>query len=481
MAVGNNMSKTYKMYLGGKWVSSKTTITVTCPYDGALAGKAATATSADYTKAIALADQAFAVTRKLASYQRERILHQIADGIEKNSEKFARTVSLEMGKVIRDARSEVGRAVSTFRVSAEEAKRVGGDVIDLDWLPGHERRTGIVRRFPIGVIAGITPFNFPINLVAHKIGPAIASGNTIVLKPASKTPIVALLLAEVIDQSDLPKGAISILPGASSQAAPLLEDERVKLVTFTGSSDVGWHIKQHCGKKKVVLELGGNAGVIVADDANLDWAAARLLFGGFTSNGQSCISVQRIFVHDKLYDTFIQKIAALVKKMKVGSPLAEDSDISAMVDSDSTVKVKTWIDDAISQGAKIICGGKIQSGVLLPTVLTDVKSAMKVCVNEVFAPLISIAKYRDFKAAVAEVNDSRYGLQAGVFTNRLNDVMYAFEEIQTGGVVINDVPTYRADHMPYGGVKDSGMQREGVRYAIEDMTETKILVLNLKN
>ena len=474
------MSKSYKMYLGGEWVSSKTTNTVTCPYDGVLVGKAAAATRADYTKAIAIADQTFAVTRKLPSYQREKILHQIADGIEKNAEKFARTVSLEMGKVIRDARSEVSRAVSTFLVSAEEAKRIGGDVIDLDWLPGHEQRTGIVRRFAIGVIAGITPFNFPINLVAHKVGPAIASGNTIVLKPASKTPIVALLLAEVIDRTDLPKGAISVLPGTSSEAAPLLEDERVKLVTFTGSSDVGWHIKQHCGKKKVVLELGGNAGVIVADDANLDWAVARLLFGGFTSNGQSCISVQRIFVHDKVYDAVIRKFASLVKKMKVGSPMAEDSDISAMVDTDSTEKVKTWIDDAVSQGAKIICGGKIQSGVLLPTVLGDVKPTMKVCENEVFAPLVSIAKYRDFKAAVAEVNDSKYGLQAGVFTNRLDDVMYAYEEIQTGGVVINDVPTYRADHMPYGGVKDSGMQREGVRYAIEDMTETKILVLNLK-
>lgn len=474
------MTKSYKMYLGGEWVSSKATIAITCPYDGALVGKVAAATQADYTKAIAVADQAFAATRRLPSYKREKILNQIADGIEKNAEEFARTVSLEMGKVIRDARAEVGRAVSTFRVSAEEAKRIGGEVIDLDWLPGHEQRTGIVRRFPIGVIAGISPFNFPINLVAHKVGPAIASGNTIVLKPASKTPIVALLLAEVIDRTDLPKGAVSVLPGKASDTAPLLEDERVKLVTFTGSSDVGWHIKQHCGKKKVVLELGGNAGVIVADDANLDWAVARLIFGGFTSNGQSCISVQRIFVHEKVYDAFVMKFTSLVKKMNVGPPLAEDSDISAMVDTASTDKVKSWIDESVAQGAKIICGGKTRNSVLLPTVLADVKPLMKVCVNEVFAPVVAIAKYRDFKAAVATVNDSIYGLQAGVFTNRLDDVMYAFEEIQTGGVVINDVPTYRADHMPYGGVKDSGMQREGVRYAIEDMTEPKILVLNLK-
>ncbi len=474
------MSESYQMYLAGEWVTSRTTIKVICPYDGAPVGEVAAATREDYARAIMAAAEAFKDTRRLPSYRREKILHQIADGIERNAEELSRTVSLEMGKVIRDARAEVGRAVSTFRVSAEEAKRIGGDVIDLDWLPGHEQRTGIVRRFPIGVIAGITPFNFPINLVAHKIGPAIASGNTMVLKPASKTPIVALLLARIIEQSDLPKGAVSILPGASSEALPLLEDERVRLVTFTGSSEVGWHIKQHCGKKKVVLELGGNAGVIVADDANLDWAVARLLFGGFTSNGQSCISVQRVFVHDDVYDAFVQRFAALTGKMRVGPPLAEDSDISSMVDSGSTKKVKAWIDEAVSQGAKVVCGGEIQSGVLLPTVLTDVRSTMKVCAEEVFAPVVSIARYRSFRSAVAEINDSRYGLQAGVFTNRLDDVMCAYEEIETGGVVINDVPTYRADHMPYGGVKDSGMQREGVRYAIEDMTETKILVLNLK-
>jgi acyl-CoA reductase-like NAD-dependent aldehyde dehydrogenase len=474
------MSEIRKAYLGGEWVSSKSTISVKCPYDGTLVGETTAASRSDYKRAIDLAEKAFTVTRKLPSYKKEKILLQIAGGIEKRTEEFARTVSLEMGKVIRDARAEVGRAVSTFRVSAEEAKRMGGDVIDLDWLPGHEQRTGIVRRFPIGVIAGITPFNFPINLVAHKVGPAIASGNTMVLKPASKTPIVALLLAEVIDQTDLPKGAISILPGASAEAAPLLEDERVKLVTFTGSSDVGWMIKRNCGKKKVVLELGGNAGVILADDANLDLAVTRLLFGGFSSNGQSCISVQRIFVHESIYDSFLTRFASSVAKFRIGSPLSEESDISSMVDTESTAKIKSWIDEAIAEGAHLVAGGEIREGVLLPTVLTDVKPTMKVCLREVFAPLVSIAKYQRFAEAVEEINNSSFGLQAGVFTNRLDDVMYAYEEIQTGGVVINDVPTYRADHMPYGGVKDSGMQREGVRYAIEDMTETKILVINLK-
>jgi glyceraldehyde-3-phosphate dehydrogenase (NADP+) len=468
------------MYLGGKWESAKSTITVTSPFDGSLIGEVAAASSADYTRAIEIAHQAYDQTRRLPSHQRERILRQIADGIEKNKEQFARSISQEMGKVIRDSRGEVDRAISTFRVSAEEAKRISGEVIDLDWLPGHEQRTGIIRRFPIGVIAGITPFNYPINLVAHKVGPAIASGNTIVLKPASKTPIVALLLAEIIDQTDLPKGAVSVLPGSATESKPLLDDERVQLVTFTGSSEVGWYIKQHCGKKKVVLELGGNAGVIIADDANLDWSAKRLLFGGFTSNGQSCISVQRIFVHESVYDSFLLKFTSMVAGLKIGSPLDETTDVSAMVDNASTAKVLAWIDEAINGGAQVVCGGKIKEGVLVPTIVTDVKSDMKVCLHEVFAPLVTIRKYREFRKAVAEVNDSAFGLQAGVFTNRLDDIMYAYEEIITGGVVVNDVPTYRADHMPYGGRKDSGMQREGVRYAIEDMTEPKILVINLK-
>lgn len=468
------------MYLAGEWVGSVNSIEVRSPYDGKLVGRAAAATKADYTKAITAAQKAFAHTRKLHSYQREAILHQIANEIEKNTERLARSISLEMGKVIRDARGEVARAVSTFRVAAEEAKRLPGEILDLDWLPGHEERTGLVRRFPIGVIAGISPFNFPLNLVAHKVASAIASGNTIVLKPASKTPLVALMLAEIVDKTDLPKGAFSVLPGSAQEASALLEDERVKLITFTGSSAVGWHIKQNCGKKKVVLELGGNAGVIVADDADLDLAVQRLIYGGFSVNGQSCISVQRIFVHEKVYSRFLRKFATLVRGLKVGSPLNDKTDVSAMVDKESTQQVKSWIAEAVAGGAKILVGGTVRRGVLLPTVLTNVKPRMNVCLKEVFAPLVDIFKYRDFKKAVREVNNSTYGLQAGVFTNRLDDVMYAFREIEVGGVVINDVPTYRADHMPYGGVKDSGMQREGIRYAIEDMTEVKILVLNLK-
>lgn len=468
------------MYLGGGFVSSDNRIEVRSPWDRSLVGCATAASKADYRKAITLAQRAYQQTRKLACHEREAILYQIVAGLEKAKEKLARSIAMEMGKVIRDARGEVARAVSTFRVAAEEAKRIPGQIIDLDWLPGHEERTGLIRRFPIGVIAGISPFNFPLNLIAHKVAPAIASGNTIILKPASKTPLVALMLAEIVDKTDLPRGALSILPGSPQEATPLLDDDRVKLVTFTGSSEVGWRIKQNCGKKKVVLELGGNAGVIVADDADLDFAAGRVLYGGFSNSGQSCISVQRIIVHEKVYRRFLGRFVKLVKGLKVGAPLNEKSDVSAMIDKESTNKVRKWITEAVADGARILTGGEVRRGMLLPTVLTDVKPAMNVCRCEVFAPLVTIMRYRSFKKAVREINNSIFGLQAGVFTNRLDDVMYAFEEIETGGVVINDVPTYRADHMPYGGVKDSGMQREGLRYAIEDMTETKILVLNLK-
>jgi glyceraldehyde-3-phosphate dehydrogenase (NADP+) len=473
------MAKNYKMYLAGEFVESEDSIEVRCPYDNSLVGRAAKAGKKECTRAITAANKAFEQTRKLHAYQREAILNQIADTIEKQSEKFARMISLEMAKVIGDARGEVSRAVGTFRVAAEEAKRIPGEILDLDWLPKHENRLGFVRRFPLGVIGAISPFNFPLNLVAHKVAPAIASGNTIVHKPASKTPLTALMLADIVDQTDLPKGAFSVLPASSSDSSPLLEDERVKLITFTGSSEVGWWIKQNCGKKKTVLELGGNAGVIVADDADLDWAAERLVFGGYSNSGQSCISVQRIIVHESVYRKFLNRFSKLVRGLKVGPPLDEKSNVSAMVDDQSTNQVKEWSSEAVAEGARILVGGKVRKGVLQPTVLTNVKPKMNVCVQEVFAPLVDIFQYRNFKQAVREVNNSNYGLQAGVFTNRMKDIMYAHEEIECGGVVINDVPTYRADHMPYGGSKDSGMEREGLRYAIEDMTERRILVVNL--
>ena len=387
---------------------------------------------------------------------------------------------MELGKAYKDSRLEVTRAIGVFRVAAEEAKRIGGEIVDLDWSPGSEQRLGLVRRFPMGVIGGISPFNFPLNLVAHKVGPAIASGNTIVLKPASKTPIIALMLAEIIDKTEHPTGAVSVLPGSSQESAPLLDDPRVKLITFTGSSEVGWWIKEHAGHKEVVLELGGNAGVAVADDADLDFATTRLLYGAFAAAGQSCISVQRIYVHEKIYDKFLTIFKAKVKKLKVGDPLDPKTDIGTMVERPAVENTLATIKEAVKGGARILTGGKAKGNLLEPTVLTDVKSSMDVCSKEAFAPLAVVQKYKTFKKVIDEINNSEYGLQAGIFTNRMKDVFYAFKNVECGGVVVNDIPTYRADHQPYGGMKNSGMKREGVRYSIEDMTELKILSMNLK-
>ncbi len=474
------MAKNHKMYLGGKWVDRKNKIKVINPYDNSVVGSVAAASTEDYTKAIEIAHKTFKVTRELPSYKREETCRKIADGLERNIEKFAVTMSRELGKAYKDARSEVTRAIGVFRVAAEEAKRIGGEIIDLDWTPGAEERMGLIRRFPMGVVAGISPFNFPLNLVAHKVAPAIASGNTIVLKPASKTPIVALMLAEVIDGTDHPKGAVSVLPGSSKDSSPLLDDPRVKVVTFTGSSEVGWWIKNNSGTKPVVLELGGNAGVAIADDGDLELATTRLRYGAFAVAGQSCISVQRIFVQDKIYDKFLAMFKKKVKTLKVGDPQDPTTDVGTMVDEKSVQNTLETIKDAVKDGAKILVGGKAKGLLLEPTVLTDVTSSMDVCSKEAFAPVAVVSRYTTFKEAVDEINDSEYGLQAGIFTNRMKDIFYAFKNVECGGVVINDVPTYRADHQPYGGMKNSGLGREGVRYSIEDMTELKILSINLK-
>ncbi len=474
------MAKRYKMYLGGEWVDSKDTIEVRSPYDGKLVGTVASATAEQYTEAIRLADEAFAVTRELPSYKREETCLGISAGLEKNREKFATMMARELGKSLKDSRGEVARAINVFKVAGEEAKRLGGEIMDLDWTTGAEERFGLVRRFPRGVIGGISPFNFPLNLVAHKVAPAIASGNTFVLKPASATPILALMLAELIDKTDHPRGAVSILPGSSKESSPLLKDPRVKMITFTGSSEVGWWIKQNVGQKEVVLELGGNAGVAVADDADLEWATDRLLTGAFAVAGQSCISVQRIYVHTDVYNRFLKMFKTKVEKLRTGDPLSDTTDIGTMVDEEAVRQTKDSIRQAVEGGARVLTGGTSRGNILRPTVLTDVKTSMDVCSKEAFAPIAVVFKYRNFEAVVNQINNSEFGLQAGIFTNRMKDVFYAFKHIECGGVVINDVPTFRADHQPYGGVKSSGLKREGVRYAIEDMTELKILSVNLK-
>ncbi|MFH1893194.1 MAG: aldehyde dehydrogenase family protein [Candidatus Zixiibacteriota bacterium] len=474
------MAQKYKFYLAGEWKNSDQIIDVINPFDKSLVGTVAAASPDDFTTAIEKADAAFQAYRSFPSYKRADALQFISSEIEKRKDEFAETITREMGKSIKDSLGEVNRAVSVFAISAEEAKRLGGELISMDWQAGSEGRWGVVRRFPMGVVAGISPFNFPLNLVAHKIGPALASGNTIVLKPASKTPIVALKLAEIIDQTDLPKGVVSILPASSRDTAPLLQDPRVKVITFTGSPLVGWMIKEKSGKKRVVLELGGNAGAIVADDADVEYAVSRMIFGGFAASGQSCISVQRVYLHESIYDRFISLFTEKVNELRVGDPLDPNVDIGPVVEEKEAVRIEEWITEAVKNGAKVVAGGRRNGGHVQPTILADVKPNMKVCAQEVFAPLVSVMKYTDFKEAVAQINDSDFGLQAGVFTNRMKDIWHAFETIDAGGVVINDVPTYRADHQPYGGMKDSGFGREGIRYSIEDYTEIKILSMNLK-
>ncbi|MEK7774640.1 MAG: aldehyde dehydrogenase family protein [Candidatus Zixiibacteriota bacterium] len=466
------------LYLGGEWISRGEKIVVINPWDGQEFVAVSSASKEDFLTAIESARAAFAFTKVLPSYKREAACLQIAAGIEGQIDRFAETMTRELGKAIKDSRTEVLRAIAIFRTAAEESKRIGGELIDLDWMAGHENRFGIARRFPRGVIAGISPFNFPLMLVAHKIAPAIASGNCMVLKPASKTPLSALLLAELIDDCDYPKGAISILPASSDNALPLIEDERIKLITFTGSSDVGWWIEGQARRKPVVLELGGNAGVIVADDADIEYAAGRIVTGAYGVAGQSCISVQRLFVHEKVQEALVSRITERIAKLKIGDPMDPTTDIGTMVDMNAASKAKTAVDSAVQQGAIVLLGGNIAGKTLQPTLLGTVTPSMEVCRSEMFAPIATVETYTNIHNAVARLNASRYGLQAGLFTNRMSDIWYAYSAIECGGVVINDIPTYRADHQPYGGMKESGMGREGVRYAIEDMTEVKFLSIN---
>jgi acyl-CoA reductase-like NAD-dependent aldehyde dehydrogenase len=468
----------HPIYLAGRWVESPDVLEVADPArPGKLAGATYNATEEQYEEAVRAAEAAFEQTRKLPAYERGQILRDISAGIRSRREELARLISLEAGKPIRDALVEVDRASVVFRLGAEEAERIGGEVIPLDIMPASKGRTGIVRRFPIGPVAGISPFNFPLNLAAHKVAPAIAAGDPIVLKPPSKDPLVMLAIAEIIDHAGLPDGAVSILPMTRALGDRMVEDDRFKLLTFTGSPSVGWRMKARAGKKKVVLELGGNAGVIVDKSADLDWAVKRILVGAFAYAGQVCISVQRMYVHEDVWDDFMGRFVEAAGRLQVGDPLDPKTDVGPMVDDAAASRTQRWVDEAVAAGAKVLLGGKADGTYFPPTVLTETPVACQVCSNEAFAPLVVAFPFSDFGDAVRSVNDSAFGLQCGVFTNDLAHAWHGFEELVVGGVILNDIPTYRIDNMPYGGVKDSGLGREGLRYAIEDMTEQRILVL----
>jgi acyl-CoA reductase-like NAD-dependent aldehyde dehydrogenase len=471
-------TKPHPIFLAGRWVDSPDLLPVTNPADpDNPAGATYHATPEQYEEAVNAAVEAFEVTRKLPAYERGRILREISAGIKARREELGRIIALEAGKPIRDALVEVDRATLTFRLGAEEAERMTGELIPLDLMPASKDRVGITRRFPIGPIAAISPFNFPLNLAAHKLSPAIASGNSIVLKPPSKDPLTMLTVAEIVESAGVPAGAVSILPMTRELGDRMVADERFKLLTFTGSPSVGWRMKERAGKKKVVLELGGNAGVIVDKTANLDWAVKRILVGAYAYAGQVCISVQRMFVHEAVWDAFMEKFLAGVAGLKVGDPLDPTTDLGPMVDEHQASRTQRWVDEAVEMGGKVLAGGRANGTFFPPTVLTDVPDTAQVCSNEAFAPLVVAFPFKDMGEAIARVNDSMFGLQTGVFTNDLAGAWQAFGELEVGGVIVNDIPTYRIDHMPYGGVKDSGLGREGLRWSIEDMTELRIMVL----
>jgi acyl-CoA reductase-like NAD-dependent aldehyde dehydrogenase len=473
-------ARTVGFYLLGKWIEEGTPVEIRAPYDGTPLAVVYQSTREHAEKAIQGAVRAFGTTSKLPAFERQRVLRSIAQFLASRKEDFARTIAQEAGKPLKAARTEVERAIFTFTVAAEETTRIPGEYLSLDWQQFTAGRWGIVRRFPIGPIAGITPFNFPLNLVAHKVAPAIAAGCSIILKPAPQTPLSSLLLAEAVEQAGLPDGAFNVLPLSNEDAQLLVVDDRIKLISFTGSAAVGWEIKRRAGKKKVVLELGGNAGVIVHGDADLPQAAQRCVTGGFSYAGQTCISVQRILVERPAFAKFRDLLLEGVSKLKVGDPMDESSDLGPLIRESDAVRASEWVQQAVEDGATLLCGGRRRGSILEPTVLTGTRPDMKVNCQEIFAPVVTLEQYEDFSQALRQINESPYGLQAGVFTRDAMRIFQAFEELQVGGVIAGDVPSFRIDHMPYGGVKDSGLGREGLRYAIEEMTEPRLLVMNLR-
>ena len=471
---------THGFFVDGRWQQEGDIVEIRSPYDGTLVARVAQGRKEHAEAAIAAAVKAFGTTRRLPAFERQRILRQIAAFMIERKEEFARTLAQEAGKPIKAARTEIERSIFTFTVAAEESTRIHGEYLPLDWQEFTAGRWGIVRRFPIGPIAGITPFNFPLNLVAHKVAPAIAAGCPIVLKPAPQTPLCSLLLAECVQQAGWPDGGLSVLPLSNEDAGLLVTDERIKLISFTGSVPVGWDVKRRAGKKKVVLELGGNAAVLVHSDADVAYAAERCVVGGFAYAGQTCISVQRILVEQSVYGKFTDLLIEAVKQLKTGDPMDESTDVGPLIRESDAIRTTAWIDEAVRAGARLLCGGRRTHNIVEPTILTGTKPDMKVNCQEIFGPVVTVEPYQNFDQALRQVNSSIYGMQAGVFTRDAKLLFQAYEELEVGGVIAGDVPSFRIDHMPYGGVKDSGLGREGLRYAIEEMTEPKLLVMNLR-
>ena len=468
---------THGFLINGRWREEGREVEIRAPYDQRVIARVHEGTRAHAEEAMAAAVRAFEVTRQLPTYERQRVLRAVANALAERKEEFARSIAQEAGKPLKAARVEAERAVLTFTVAAEEAARIYGEWLPLDLTEAAAGRWAMVRRFPVGAVGAITPFNFPLNLVAHKVAPAMACGCTMVLKPAPQTPLSALLLAEVVEEAGWPEGGLNVLPLSNADAELLVTDERLKLITFTGSSAVGWHIKSRAGKKKVALELGGNAGVIIHSDADLERAAERCALGGFSYAGQSCISVQRILVERSVKERFQELLVKRVKRLKVGDPLDETVDVGPLIRETDARRAEEWVKEAVAGGAKLLTGGQRSGSLLQPTVMTETQPEMRVNCQEIFAPVVTVEAYENFEEALERVNHSVYGLQAGVFTRDAGRLFRAYERLETGGVIAGDIPSFRVDHMPYGGIKDSGLGREGLRYAMEEMTERKVLVM----
>jgi acyl-CoA reductase-like NAD-dependent aldehyde dehydrogenase len=464
--------------VGGDSVETGELFDVRSPFDGSLVATVHRAGAAEVESAIARAVTAFQTTRRLPSWRRAEVLGRVSAELQARREDLARTIALEAGKPIRTARIEAERAAFTFAIAAEEAKRIYGEIVPLDWLPGNEGRVGHVRRVPLGPVAGITPFNFPLNLVAHKVAPALAAGNPIVLRPASQTPVSSLKLAAIALEAGWPEDGIAVVPCSTETASPLVEDDRIKLLTFTGSPAVGWGLKARAGRKRVTLELGGNAAVIVNADADLEYALDRVAWGGFAYAGQTCISVQRVFVHSQVYDEFATGLVRRVEALRVGDPLDEETHVGPLIDGAALDRVEAWLAEAVDGGARILTGGVREGALFHPTIVERVGEEMRLSCDEAFAPVVTLTPFDDVDDAIDAAGRSRFGLQAGLFTNDLRVVEAAFDRLEVGGLMVNDVSTFRIDHMPYGGVKSSGLGREGLRYAIEEMTELKLITFN---
>lgn len=466
----------YSIYSAGKFITTNHTIDVHNPFNHNIVATSYLANKDILEEAITKALSVKEELQKLSPQKKHNILKQISDEVYANRNYLAEILSLESAKPIKYALAEIDRSAYTFLIAAEESKNIPSEHLTLNRINNTDQREGIVEYFPIGLIAGIAPFNFPLNLAVHKIAPAIASGCPIILKPASRTPLSCLELAKIIDNTELPKGAVSILPMDRETGNLLVTDERFKLLSFTGSPDIGWKMKSQSGKKKVVLELGGNAATIITPSADLKDCLPKSLMGAFAYSGQICIHAQRFIVHSSLYETFVNELKELTLHLKSGNPLDLSTDIASMIDETNAVRVENWINEAIQQGAQLICGGKRNGSYIEPTILINCNHSMKVYAEEVFGPVICINSYKTIEEAIQQANNTKFGLQCGVFTNNPDELEKCFKQIEVGGVIHNHVPTLRYDQMPYGGVKDSGLGREGVKYAMLDMLEPKILV-----